>query len=418
MIQPQQGATPYLVAGLPNEQPRGPPWHPSPVICGQFKEANICPVQGPAPAQISLPISRVMPAPPFCSLQEAKPNGHLVPQEKVEAFPNVEPNFRQQPVCAVAQPDPTQLYRPVKNGAKDVANTIRTSQVLSQEPIRDSTGGSNGTSFKASKGRSRGKGHLRAPPKKEPHIRKDPDDKEWNASDMPDSAAQPRWQTRCCLVGLVVLVILRGCAVNIYNSPAGLAWTAHMLSCSSDSIAIVGATPILFSNSVRACVNHRCLGSLLTLLLTATVCDFGAAIIFLSTAGGVFRLMGPVATDEGAPKNFAFIGVWECILLASVSLEFALCISTWQFYRSFREAGIYPPNATNRGLYKRVSPLEFLCEAEDVALLSDQCHTCHHDNFDTGDEMGDSVLEFGSGGGGDNDDLQDNFPLPVAARRS
>merc|ERR1740120_83058 len=86
--------------------------------------------------------------------------------------------------------------------------------------------------------------------------------------------------------------------------------------------------------------------------------------------------MGPVATDEGAPASVAFIGVWECILLSSVSLEFALCVSAWQFYRAFREAGIYPPNAPNIRVHKEVSPLEFLCEAEDVALLSDQCNAC------------------------------------------
>jgi len=194
---------------------------------------------------------------------------------------------------------------------------------------------------------------------------------------VPDAAKDPLWQTRCCIGGLLALAALRGCAVSVYTSPGGLAWTAHMLSCAADAIAMLGSLPVFATSAIGSCVHHRCLGSLLTLLLTATVCDVGAVVIFLSTAGGVFRLMGPVATDEGAPAAVAFIGVWECILVSSISLQVALCLSAWQFYRAFREAGIYPPNAANVRVHKEVSALEFLCEAEDVALLSDQCSGCN-----------------------------------------
>jgi len=219
-------------------------------------------------------------------------------------------------------------------------------------------------------------------------------EKDWQQIEVPEAAYRPLCQTRFCIAGLLTLSALRGCAVSIYNSPAGLAWTAHMLSCSADVIAMLGALPVLFTRAIGACVHHRCLGSLLTLLLTATVCDFGAAVIFLSTAGGVFRLMGPVATDEGAPPGFAFVGVWECILLSSVSLEFALCTSAWQFYRAFREAGIYPPNAHNIRVHKDVSPLEFLCEAEDVALLSDQCNACTRRPSSLTDEAADGIVDM------------------------
>jgi len=167
-----------------------------------------------------------------------------------------------------------------------------------------------------------------------------------------------------------------------------------MLSCAADAIATLGSMPVFVPSAIGSCVHHRCLGSLLTLLLTATVCDVGAVVIFLSTAGGVFRLMGPVATDEGAPAAVAFIGVWECILLSSISLETALCLSAWQFYRAFREAGIYPPNAANVRVHKEVSALEFLCEAEDVALLSDQCSACNRTpsrSRDPNDERADFV---------------------------
>lgn len=242
-------------------------------------------------------------------------------------------------------------------------------------------------------------------------------DDDWRQMELPEGAAQPLCQTRCCIAGLVALAVLRGCAVSVYNSPAGLAWTAHMLSCSADAIATLGALPVLVTRLIGSCVHHRCLGSLLTLLLTATVCDFGAAVIFLSTAGGIFRLMGPVATDEGAPASVAFIGVWECILLSSVSLEFALCVSAWQFYRAFREAGIYPPNAPNIRVHKEVSPLEFLCEAEDVALLSDQCNACtRHPSLLVGDEAADGGLVDMSVAYGEAEELQLASDSPVAAR--
>jgi hypothetical protein len=193
---------------------------------------------------------------------------------------------------------------------------------------------------------------------------------------LPDNALAPLCQTRLCVVGLMALGGLRGLVHSVYAPPAGLAWTAHMLSCAADVIAMLGSLPVLVTRSIGSCVHHRCLGSLLTLLLTATVCDFGAVVIFLSTAGGIFQFMGPVATDEGAPAALAFIGVWECILLSSIALEIALCTSAWKFYRAFREAGIYPPSSANVKVHPEVSPLEFLCEAEDVALLSDQCVAC------------------------------------------
>lgn len=211
---------------------------------------------------------------------------------------------------------------------------------------------------------------------------------------VPDDAKDPLCQTRCCIAGLMTLAALRGCAVSVYTSPAGLAWTAHMLSCAADAIACLGSMPVFATSAIGSCVHHRCLGSLLTLLLTATVCDVGAVVIFLSTSGGLFRLMGPVATDEGAPAAVAFIGVWECILLSSISLEVALCLSAWQFYRAFREAGIYPPNAANVRVHKEVSALEFLCEAEDVALLSDQCSACNRSPHLVREETGRAHNDF------------------------
>eukprot|EP00449_Zooxanthella_nutricula_P057033 CAMPEP_0198583028 /NCGR_PEP_ID=MMETSP1462-20131121/126243_1 /TAXON_ID=1333877 /ORGANISM="Brandtodinium nutriculum, Strain RCC3387" /LENGTH=134 /DNA_ID=CAMNT_0044314439 /DNA_START=1 /DNA_END=402 /DNA_ORIENTATION=+ len=114
----------------------------------------------------------------------------------------------------------------------------------------------------------------------------------------------------------------------------------------------------------------------MTLLLTAVLCDVGAAVIFFSTEGCVWVLMRPLAAEQGAPEAIAFIGVWECILLASNMLEAALAVSSWRFYKAFREAGLYPPRTEGERITKEVAMLELVCEAEDVALLSEHCSTC------------------------------------------
>lgn len=189
---------------------------------------------------------------------------------------------------------------------------------------------------------------------------------------LPEPALAPLCQVRCCLGGLLGLMALRCAAVKTYVIPGGLTWTGHLLSCAADMVALLGSIPVANLSTLGACVHHRCLGSLLTLLLTAGLCDAGAASIFLGTAGASFRLTDPLAKDEGAPVGVAFIDVWECILLSSLALELALCFSVWQFYRACRQAGVYPPNAAQLQL-REVSALEIICEAEDVALLSDQC---------------------------------------------
>lgn len=191
--------------------------------------------------------------------------------------------------------------------------------------------------------------------------------------ELPEGALEPLCRARICVSGFLVLGILRWCAAHVYPAPGGLSWTAHILSSGADFISTIGCLPVVLTTYLHECVHRRILGSLLTLLLTATVCDCGASLIFLSGAGGrVFPLMGSVAVDEGAPRWLAIIGVWESILLSSVSLQLSLVVSVWQYYRAFREGGIYPP-AANARLYQEVSTLEFLCEAEDVALLSDHC---------------------------------------------
>lgn len=206
-----------------------------------------------------------------------------------------------------------------------------------------------------------------------------PEPEAFEAFEVPLAAAGPMRQVRICVAGLLALAALRCCGASVYGSPTGMMWTADMLSMAADGIAIIGALPVFMNKLIGTCVHNRCLGSLLTLLLTATVCDAGAAVMFLSSEGDAWRLMWQRAVHEGAPKAVAFIGVRECFLISSISLELALCASAWHFYRAFREAGAYPPNIASVRVPRDVSPLEFLCEAEDVALLSDHCEACRRD---------------------------------------
>mmetsp|Transcript_41411 Transcript_41411/g.119200 ORF Transcript_41411/g.119200 Transcript_41411/m.119200 type:complete len:297 (-) Transcript_41411:3-893(-) len=194
---------------------------------------------------------------------------------------------------------------------------------------------------------------------------------------IPKKAEEPLQHAKCCVVGLLVVSTLRGCAIKVYSTPAGLHWTAHMLSTVADAIGIFGSSPVFANAGLKVCVQNRFLGSLMTLLLTAVLCDLGAAFIFVSTASpSMWVLMRPMATEEGAPSAVAFIGVWECILVASNLCQAALCVSVWRFYRALREAGVYPPDATQARVAQEVSPFELVCEAEDVALLSDHCSAC------------------------------------------
>ncbi|CAE7309116.1 cspA [Symbiodinium microadriaticum] len=192
--------------------------------------------------------------------------------------------------------------------------------------------------------------------------------------DIPGRARVPLFRARCCVFGLLCVEALRLLAARTFPSPGGLELTAQILTSASNSLACVGSLPVFASQSLGVCVNRRCLGSLLTLILTSSMCTWGAVVIDILPGGGWQRLSAHALLDEGAPSVIGFLGVWECLLLASVSLQSALCISAWTFYRMFRELGLYPPGQRKGRIHAEVSALEFVCEAEDVALLSDQCN--------------------------------------------
>ncbi|CAE7290032.1 unnamed protein product [Symbiodinium natans] len=218
---------------------------------------------------------------------------------------------------------------------------------------------------------------LRVPPEKGPTpdgkiLSSDfPKSESW---DVPERARVPLFRSRCCILGLILVEILRLLAAKVFPSPGGLELTAQILTSAANCLVSMGSLPVFATHSLGACVNRRCLGSLLTLILTSATCTWGALVIDIFPGGGWQRISQAPLLDEGAPSILGFLGVWECLLLASLSLQTALCISAWTFYRIFRELGLYPPGPRKGRIHSEVSALEFVCEAEDVALLSDQCN--------------------------------------------
>lgn len=147
--------------------------------------------------------------------------------------------------------------------------------------------------------------------------------------DIPGRARVPLFRARCCVFGLLCVEALRLLAARTFPSPGGLELTAQILTSASNSLACVGSLPVFASQSLGVCVNRRCLGSLLTLILTSSMCTWGAVVIDILPGGGWQRLSAHALLDEGQRKG---------------------------------------------RIHAEVSALEFVCEAEDVALLSDQCN--------------------------------------------
>mmetsp|Transcript_128881 Transcript_128881/g.223531 ORF Transcript_128881/g.223531 Transcript_128881/m.223531 type:complete len:427 (+) Transcript_128881:106-1386(+) len=201
---------------------------------------------------------------------------------------------------------------------------------------------------------------------------------------LPTSSEGPLRRVRCAVVALVVLGLLRSFALNICAAPGWSTLPAHLVSCASDMLAAIAVAPLVWPSTwpLAACMKRRCLGPLVTTVLVACLCDIGALTVFLrhglAGEGGVLvrrpftsgKTPGRHETPvQGAILTSPRVGVWACIIISSVAIEAALCRSTWQLYRSLREAGAYPPGV--EGLTTQVSAAELVCEAEDVALLAE-----------------------------------------------
>lgn len=189
---------------------------------------------------------------------------------------------------------------------------------------------------------------------------------------------KPMWQGRGALLGLVALEAVRLCAwlQSEGTSPGfSLVFGMHFLTTASDIACAAFSLPLFVTGAAGSCVRMECLGPMLTLVFAMCSVDAGALTAYLVVA--MPRPVSPGSLRDPWWVRFldaleANLGVWEFALVASVALQVALCISCWRIYRELRLAGLYPPGQdVQRARAKDVSILEVLCEAEDVALLSE-----------------------------------------------
>jgi hypothetical protein len=189
---------------------------------------------------------------------------------------------------------------------------------------------------------------------------------------------KPMWHGRGALLGLIVLETVRAMAwlQSEGTSPGfSMVFGMHFLTTSSDIACILFALPLFVTGPSGPCVRLECLGPMLTLVFAMCLVDICALAAYLIVATP--RPVSPGSLRESRWVRFldsleANLGIWEFALLASVALQVALCISSWRIYRELRMAGLYPPGQdVEKAKAKDVSVLEVVCEAEDVALLSE-----------------------------------------------
>jgi hypothetical protein len=184
-----------------------------------------------------------------------------------------------------------------------------------------------------------------------------------------EEVAMPMIHGRLCIGGLSMLAGLRVAAWWQSILPGYAVLGMHVLTTVSDVACLIFSMPLFTAGIPGRCVQHGCLGPMLTLVFAMSLVDISAFVAYLVVAT-------PQPLSPGA-KSFvdvlqACIGVWEFALVASVALQVSLCISTWRIYKELRVVGLYPPDSdpAKVGTPRQVSVMEVVCEAEDVEVLS------------------------------------------------
>lgn len=181
---------------------------------------------------------------------------------------------------------------------------------------------------------------------------------------------------RVALAGLVFLELIRAVAWWDGNMP-GSVFGVHFLTTTTDAICFVSMLPLYVSGTTSQCVRNGCVGPILTLTFAMFIVDFGALCTFMTIATP--RPLSP-GSRSFVDVAEAIVGAWDFVLVSSVSLQVALCASSWRIYKSLRENGLYPPGTKPLGaggVIEDVSFLELVCEAEDAKLINDySCQQC------------------------------------------
>lgn len=190
----------------------------------------------------------------------------------------------------------------------------------------------------------------------------------------------PLCHGRCCVVFLMVLVTIRLFAWHIGNTPGGTIWFVHVFSLGADIITVITTLPLLMCGDCGGvqgqCVKLGCVGPMMTMIVAMNLVDCCSLIAFFCYAAP-----RPLPSHGRSYVDVLELvhPVWELVLIASCALNFAVCVSCWRIYRELRAAGLYPPNSKGETPREAVSPFEVLCEAEDVALLSECARTRHEE---------------------------------------
>lgn len=186
----------------------------------------------------------------------------------------------------------------------------------------------------------------------------------------------PMCHGRCCVLGLLILCLIRLAAWTMGNIPGGTAWFIHILSLGADMATVTVTMPLLVCCGLGGvsgqCVELGCVGPMMTMVVAMNLVDLCALIGFFVFAAPIPR---PADGHSYIDVLEFIVSIWELVLIASCFLNCAICVSCWRVYRELRAAGLYPPNAKGEVAREKVSPFEVLCEAEDVELLHDCSRT-------------------------------------------
>eukprot|EP00927_Polykrikos_kofoidii_P040126 TRINITY_DN34353_c0_g1_i1.p1 TRINITY_DN34353_c0_g1~~TRINITY_DN34353_c0_g1_i1.p1 ORF type:complete len:522 (+),score=69.63 TRINITY_DN34353_c0_g1_i1:185-1567(+) len=183
---------------------------------------------------------------------------------------------------------------------------------------------------------------------------------------------RPLIHGRNSIWGLAVVMAVRAMVWGDGRIRTLAIYGIHFLAAVCDAASLLCSTPLYAGGLDGHCVKSNFLGSMLSLIFTATVVDSGALMTFAMFATPQPLRAGPASLLD---KAEATVGVWEWLLLASVGFQVALCVCSWRIYSCLRRFGLYPPGDESSfvGEIHDVSVLEVMCETDDAEACEAAC---------------------------------------------
>jgi len=183
-------------------------------------------------------------------------------------------------------------------------------------------------------------------------------------------------QGRCCVGGLVAVLVLRA-SIMLYGPHLwGMLLGIHGLASVADGVCTLCALPFYAQGTGSSCVQSGYLGPFLTLLFSMCLADASSLASYVAFA----RPQPLEARDRSLETVLqAMVGPWDLLLFASMALQLALCVCSWRIYQELRLAGLYPPGQLPMGevFGSYVSLFELVCEAGEAHEWSEGCEKGH-----------------------------------------